>query len=223
MKIKISETETERRERLSTITKVLFKEYPKPQTALQYTDPFQLLVAVILSAQCTDARVNMVTPQLFRHFSSPKDFASANRKELETLIHSTGFYHNKAKNIIGCAQALLDNHNGIVPDSMEKLFQLPGVGRKTANVVLGEVFGKTEGVVVDTHVARLSNRLGFTVEADAVKIEYDLMKLMPKKHWYRFSHTLILHGRKICSARKPLCAICSIKNHCPSSLEEGTR
>jgi endonuclease-3 len=205
-------------ERAAAIAKILFKEYPKNQTALSYSDPFQLLVAVILSAQCTDVRVNIVTPQLFARFSTPREFVNADIKELESLIHSTGFYHNKAKNIIACAKALLEYHRGIVPQTMDELFALPGVGRKTANVVLGEVFGKIEGIVVDTHVARLSGRLGFTTETDAVKIEHDLMPLIPKKKWYHFSHTLIFHGRTICGARKPLCAECSINTLCPSSL-----
>ncbi len=211
------ETSEQKNQRAAAIVKILLKQYPSDQTALHYGNPFQLLVAVILSAQCTDARVNMVTPQLFARFKTPEDFANANVKELESLIHSTGFYHNKTKNIIGCAMMLLKKHNGIVPQTMEELFQLPGVGRKTANVVLGEAFGKIEGVVVDTHVTRLSNRLGFTKEHDAVKIEKDLMPLIPKKHWYHFSHSLIFHGRKICSARKPLCAECSLNILCPSS------
>lgn len=205
------------KERATVIRKRLLKEYPKDQTALTYGDPFQLLVAVILSAQCTDARVNMVTPQLFARFSTPAQFASADIRELESLIHSTGFYHNKAKNIIHCAQALLAQHGGIVPQTMEELYDLPGVGRKTANVILGEAFGKNEGVVVDTHVARLSVRMGFTTETDAVKIERDLMPLIPQKQWYHFSHTLIFHGRKICAARKPLCADCVVRSYCPSS------
>lgn len=211
------ETFEQKKERASLIRKRLLKEYPKDQTALTYGDPFQLLVAVILSAQCTDVRVNMVTPQLFARFSTPKQFASADIKELETLIHSTGFYHNKAKNIIQCAKALLAQHNGVVPQTMEELYDLPGVGRKTANVILGEAFGKNEGVVVDTHVARLSARMGFTTETDAVKIERDLMPLIPQKQWYHFSHALIFHGRRICGARKPLCAECSVRTHCPSS------
>jgi endonuclease-3 len=213
----VKETAKQKKNRTSAILKILLKEYPSDQTALQYGNPFQLLVAVILSAQCTDVRVNIVTPQLFARFSTPQDFAIANVKELEQLIHSTGFYHNKAKNIINCAQSLLQQHMGIVPDTMEELFQLPGVGRKTANVVLGEAFGKIEGVVVDTHVIRLSNRLGLTREDDAVKIEKDLMPLIPKKYWYHFSHALIFHGRKICSARKPKCIECSINVYCPSS------
>ncbi len=213
----MKETTEQKKNRVKTIINILLKEYPTDQTALNYGNPFQLLVAVILSAQCTDVRVNIVTPQLFARFSTPKDFAAADGKELERLIHSTGFYHNKAKNIIGCAKTLLEKHNGVVPETMDELFQLPGVGRKTANVVLGEAFGKIEGVVVDTHVIRLSNRLGFTKEVDAVKIENDLMPLIPKKHWYHFSHALIFHGRKICSARKPKCSECTISKYCPSS------
>ncbi|MDP1677730.1 MAG: endonuclease III [Bacteroidota bacterium] len=213
----MKESAEQKKNRATALFKILIKEYPSEQTALHYGNPFQLLVAVILSAQCTDARVNLVTPQLFARFSTPKDFASADVKELEDLIHSTGFYHNKAKNIIGCSKALIENHNSKVPETMEELFLLPGVGRKTANVVLGQAFGKIEGIVVDTHVIRLSNRLGFTKELDAVKIEKDLMPLIPKKHWYHFSHALIFHGRKICPARKPKCAECKISSHCPSS------
>lgn len=217
MTVRGKESFEQRKERASTIRKRLLKEYPGDQTALTYGDPFQLLVAVILSAQCTDARVNIVTPQLFARFSTPKDFAAADIKELEALIHSTGFYHNKAKNIINCAKALLEKHGGIVPQSMEELYLLPGVGRKTANVILGEAFGKNEGIVVDTHVARLAQRMGFTAETDAVRIERDLMPLVPQKQWYHFSHALIFHGRKICAARKPLCADCTVRTYCPSS------
>ena len=213
----VKETAEQKKKRATAILKILLKEYPSDQTALHYRNPFQLLVAVILSAQCTDVRVNLVTPQLFARFSTPFDFANADVKELELLIHSTGFYHNKAKNIIGCAKTLLEKYNGIVPETMEELFQLPGVGRKTANVVLGEAFGKIEGIVVDTHVIRLSNLLRFTKQLDAVKIEKELMPLIPKKHWYHFSHTLIFHGRKICSARKPKCMECCLNKYCPSS------
>ncbi len=212
------ESAEKKRIRAGTIASVLCKEYPSDRTALTFSDPFQLLIAVILSAQCTDARVNMVTPGLFARFASPSDFARAEVKELEMLIHSTGFYHNKAKNIIACSHALLERHQGIVPETMDELFALPGVGRKTANVVLGAAFGKIEGVVVDTHVIRLSNKLGLTKEQDAVKIEKDLMPLIKKELWFHFSHSLILHGRKICSARKPLCAECSIRTYCPSTL-----
>ena len=211
------ETQQEKSARARKIISLLQKEYSLHHTALHYRNPLQLLVAVILSAQCTDARVNIVTPALFTRFSTAKDFTSADVKELETLIHSTGFYHNKAKNIIACCKMLIEKHNGTVPQRMDELIQLPGVGRKTANVVLGEAFGKIEGIVVDTHVIRLSNRLGFTRETDAVKIENDLMPLVPKIYWYQFSHALIFHGRRICSARKPLCHECSINILCPSS------
>ncbi len=213
----VKETDEQKKKRATAILKTLLKEYPSDQTALHYRNPFQLLVAVILSAQCTDVRVNLVTPILFARFSTPFDFAKAEVKELELLIHSTGFYHNKAKNIIGCAKTLLEKYNGVVPETMEELFQLPGVGRKTANVVLGEAFGKIEGIVVDTHVIRLSNLLRFTKQLDAVKIEKELMPLIPKKQWYHFSHTLIFHGRNICSARKPKCIKCCINKYCPSS------
>ncbi|MCK9408093.1 MAG: endonuclease III [Bacteriovoracaceae bacterium] len=216
-KLQNTESGEQKKHRTAAILNLLLKEYPSDQTALQYGNPFQLLVAVILSAQCTDARVNLVTPELFFRFSTPEDFASADIEELESLIYSTGFYHNKAKNIIGCSKALIQNHQGVVPESMEELFQLPGVGRKTANVVLGAAFGKIEGVVVDTHVMRLSNRLKLSAEQDAVKIEKDLMLIVPKKHWFHFSHSLILHGRKICSARRPLCARCLLSRYCPSS------
>lgn len=211
------ESEEKKRARVTSIVRIISREYPRPKTALTYTDPFQLLVAVILSAQCTDARVNIVTPDLFRKYSSPRDFAKAQPADLERIIHSTGFFRNKARNIIACSTAIMNRHNGNVPRTMEELHALPGVGRKTANVVLGEAFGKTEGIVVDTHVARLSIRLGLTQEKDAVKIENDLMRLIPKKKWIQFSHSLILHGRKICNARKPLCGECSLHALCPSS------
>jgi endonuclease III len=211
------ETIDQKSERAGRIFSILRKEYSLQNTALHYTNPHQLLIAVILSAQCTDIRVNLVTPQLFSRFSSVYDFANADIKKLEKLIHSTGFYHNKAKNIIGCCKAILEKHNGIVPQTLKELVELPGVGRKTANVVLGEAFGKIEGIVVDTHVIRLSNLLGFTTEMDAVKIERDLMPIVQKKYWYQFSHALIFHGRKICAARKPLCEKCSINRLCPSS------
>ena len=205
------------RKRISAIIRILLKRYPDDRPALIYDDPFQLLVAVILSAQCTDARVNLVTPQLFSQYPTPLAFSRADQKEVERLIHSTGFYHNKAKNIIACSRALLERHNGIVPQTMEELYALPGVGRKTANVVLGAAFGKNEGVVVDTHVIRLSNRLGLTTSDDPVTIEQDLMPVIPKKYWFHFSHSLILHGRSLCPARKPKCTECPIASYCPSS------
>jgi endonuclease-3 len=210
------ETTDRKIERLRSIVRHLNKLYPRPRTALRYHDPFQLLIAVILSAQCTDARVNMVTPALFSRFATPEDFVRAEIVEIEQLIHSTGFFRNKARNIKACSLALMNHHNGVVPRTMEELHALPGVGRKTANVVLGEAFGITEGIVVDTHVARLSARLGLTKETDAVKIENDLMTLLPKKKWIQFSHSLILHGRQVCAARTPLCYECSISTVCPS-------
>lgn len=216
-KKKKKETAEQKKERVRSLLRILTKEYPSTKTALTYKTPFQLLISVILSAQCTDTRVNIVTPRLFGRFSTPRDFANADIRELETLIRSTGFYRNKAKNIVACAKALLEKHDGIVPQTMDELHALPGVGRKTANVVLGDAFGKIEGVVVDTHVIRLSNLLGLTTEQDAVKIENDLMPLIPKKYWFKFSHALILHGRKICAARKPLCGLCCVNEYCPSS------
>jgi len=161
--------------------------------------------------------VNQVTPVLFSHLRTPFEFAKADVEMIERLIHSTGFFRNKAKNIKACAQAIIREHNGTVPDTMELLHRLPGVGRKTANVVLGEVFGRVEGIVVDTHVARLSKRLGFTDNINQVAIEQDLMSIVPKKSWYRFSHSLILHGRAVCKARNPNCPVCSLKNYCPSA------
>ncbi len=169
-----------------------------------------MLVATILSAQCTDARVNLVTPPLFKKYRSAKDFAEVDIRELEKDIKSTGFYRNKARSIQGAARGILEKFQGKVPDTLDELIQLPGVGRKTANVVLGVIFGKAEGVVVDTHVTRLSYRLGLTRHKDAKKIEQDLIKIVPKKDWIDFSHLLILHGRAICKARRPLCEQCAL-------------
>ncbi|MDD8016754.1 MAG: endonuclease III [Bacteroidota bacterium] len=207
----------QKKARTKEIEKLLQKEYRSTNTALQYSSHFHLVVAVILSAQCTDVRVNLVTPGLFAQFLTIEDFATADVRLLEKLIHSTGFYHNKARNIIACAKTVLEKHQGRVPHTMEELIQLPGVGRKTANVVLGEAFQKIEGVVVDTHVLRLSQRLGLTKNEDAVKVEQDLMSLVPKKKWFHFSNALILHGKKICPARKPLCDRCLLSLLCPSS------
>lgn len=204
------------KQRLRSILRILNSNYPQPKTALTYDDPFQLLVAVILSAQCTDARVNQVTPVLFSQLRTVYDFAKAETQHIEQLIHSTGFYRNKAKNIKACARALIRDHNAAVPNTMESLHNLPGVGRKTANVVLGEVFNKVEGIVVDTHVARLSQRLGLTKEKNPVLIEKDLMAIIPKRYWFRFSHALILHGRTVCKARTPNCRQCRVQNYCPS-------
>ncbi len=204
------------KDRIKPIIRKLSARYPQASTALEHTNPLELLVATILSAQCTDARVNMVTKELFAKYRSAEDYANANPAEFEQEIKSTGFFRNKTKSILGMAQALVERHGGEVPASMEALTALPGVGRKTANVVLGNAFGIDEGVVVDTHVKRISNRLKLTNKADPVKIEQDLIKIVPKKDWTLFPHLLILHGREICTARKPKCEICPVSEFCPS-------
>ena len=198
------------------ILKLLRKEFPRPKTALLHENPFQLLIATILSAQCTDERVNLVTKDLFKKYKFPKDFAAANVAELESDIKSTGFFRMKTRNIIACSKTLLDLHGGKVPDSMQELVKLPGVGRKTANVVLGQAFGIASGIVVDTHVHRLAQRLGFTKEDTPEKIEEDLMKVFPKRYWIDVGSIVILHGRKTCSARKPNCLACPVNKLCPS-------
>jgi endonuclease III len=189
--------------------------YPDARCALEFKTPLQLLVATILSAQCTDTRVNMVTPALFKKYPSAAAFAAAKPAELENAIKSTGFFRAKAKSIKECATGLVESHGGQVPEDLDALVKLRGVGRKTANVVLGTAFGIPTGVVVDTHVTRLSRRLGLTRHTDAVKIERDLMALLPKKEWIDFSHRMILHGRQICLARKPKCDICPLADICP--------
>ncbi|MFA5388166.1 MAG: endonuclease III [Candidatus Omnitrophota bacterium] len=204
--------------RVKKIIAILKKEYPNARIALKFKDPWQLLVATILSAQCTDVRVNQVTPGLFKKYKTVADFARADVKEFEKDIHSTGFYKNKAKGIIGSAKKILSDFKGRVPDSMDSLTSLPGIGRKTANVILSSGFGITAGIVVDTHVIRLSGRLGLTGNSNAEKIEEDLMKIVPRRGWRVFSHLLILHGRKICNARKPLCGECKINKLCPSAF-----
>ena len=196
---------------------VLKESYPDARTALLHRSPFELLIATILSAQCTDERVNIVTKSLFEKYRGPQDFARANQSELEKDIHSTGFFRMKAKNIIACSQALMECHGGKVPPSMEDLVHLPGVGRKTANVVLSEAFGKYEGVVVDTHVHRVSRRLGFTSADKPEKIEQDLMSLFDQSAWGAVGTLLILHGRRICAARKPKCEECPVAELCPSA------
>jgi endonuclease-3 len=205
--------------RIGKILAQLKKDYPDSSIALNYSNPLQLLIATILSAQCTDARVNVVTPALFKKYKSARDFAAANQSELEELIRSTGFFRNKAKSIITCCRALVEKHNGQVPKTMEELTELGGVGRKTANCVLGEAYGINSGVIVDTHVRRVSQRLGLTKEDDPEKIEEDLMKLLPQEEWYRFSSTVILLGRNTCDARKPDCEGCSLLALCPSGEE----
>ncbi len=204
------------RERVEHLVKAWPKVYPDAHCELDFKTPLQLLVATILSAQCTDKRVNLTTPELFKRYRSATEFAQASPDELESMIRSTGFYRNKAKSIRAAAVAIMEKHDGKVPATMEELHALPGVGRKTANVVLGNAFGKDEGVVVDTHVARLSQRLRLTKQTDAEKIEADLMKLVPQKHWTMWSHWLIWHGRRRCFARKPDCRECEIFHLCPS-------
>ena len=195
----------------------LKRAYPDAHTELDYETPLQLLIATILSAQCTDKRVNMVTPLLFRTFPTAAALADAPSEEVEEIIKSTGFFRNKTKSLIGLGKALVERYRGEVPDSMDALVKLPGVGRKTANVVLGNAFQKNEGVVVDTHVARLSRRLGITRETDPVKIEQDLMQLFPREDWALLAHLLIFHGRRVCVARAPKCEICVLNDICPSS------
>jgi endonuclease III len=206
------------KERLLKIIKLLRKEYPQAECTLNHSSPYELLVATILSAQCTDERVNIVTADLFRKYRKPEDYLEVEREELENDIKSTGFFRNKAKALQGVARILLDKHNGEVPDNLEDLLELPGVARKTANVVLGNAFGFAPGVVVDTHVSRLSARLGFSEQKQAEKIEKDLIALVPKREWIEFPHLLIAHGRKICKARNPMCGNCPIEHLCPSSL-----
>ncbi len=204
------------RSRVLAIVRGLKKLYPDVECELSHKSPFQLLAATILSAQCTDVRVNMVTPELFRRYPDPASMAAARPRELEECIRSTGFYKNKAKSLIKMAAAVQENHGGEVPDNMEELVRLAGVGRKTANVLLGSWFGEP-AIAVDTHVKRLSARLGFTEETDPVKIERDLMKILPRKEWTNTGHRLIWHGRRVCKARKPLCNECDIAGLCPSS------
>ncbi|HNW36330.1 MAG TPA: endonuclease III [Candidatus Ozemobacteraceae bacterium] len=204
--------------RMTSLLNALFGAYPEPRCALRHENPLQLLVSTILSAQCTDERVNLVTKDLFGKYRVVADFAKADQAEFENDIRPTGFFRNKAKNIICCAKALVEKHGGTVPRTMVELVALPGVGRKTANVILGTAFGIAEGIVVDTHVTRLSWRLGLTNETDAEKIELDLMKLVPKDRWIAFSHALILHGRARCPARKPDCANCELSDRCPKRL-----
>jgi endonuclease-3 len=202
---------------ISKILAILEESYPGASCSLTFRSPHQLLVATILSAQCTDERVNIVTPGLFKKYKTTRDFAEADIKELENDIRSTGFFRNKAKAIKESAMILVREHNGKMPESLEELIKLPGVGRKTASVVLGAAFGKAEGIVVDTHVARISFRLGLTEEKEPLKIERDLMKIIPKKDWIDISHRLIIHGRQICKARRPDCNHCPLNRLCPTA------
>lgn len=211
------ETKTERRERIEKVLHALDREYGTEYICyLNHETPWQLLIAVILSAQCTDARVNLVTVDLFQKYKSPKDFAEAELKELEKDIHSLGFYHMKAKNIISCCQDLMNKFGGNVPDTMEELLSLAGVGRKTANVILGNIYDQPS-IVVDTHVKRISIKLGFAKSEDPEKIEYELMKVLPKEHWILWNIQIITLGRSICVARKPKCGECFLRELCPSA------
>ncbi len=205
------------RERAARIFDLLYEEYPDAHCALDFVDPYQLAVATILSAQTTDERVNSVTPELFRRYPKPEALAAASQEDVEELIRSTGFFRNKARSIIGFARAVVAEHGGRVPRTLEELTALPGVGRKTANVILGNAFGVAEGVVVDTHVKRLSQRLALSRENTAVKIERDLMEIFPRERWTMLSHLLIWHGRRVCDARKPRCEACVVSHLCPSS------
>lgn len=203
------------RQRAQRVFEKLRETYPNARCALDHENAYQLLTATILSAQTTDVGINQITPGLFKKYPTPKHLAAADRAELEQQIKKSGFYRNKAKNIMGAAQKVVDDHGGEVPDTMEELLELPGVARKTANVVLGNVFNKQEGFVVDTHVKRLSYRLGFTTFTDPEKIERDLMALFPREEWTRAAHVIIFHGRRICQARNPACEVCPVNTDCP--------
>lgn len=206
-------------ERIDEIIKILRKCYPRSRTALRFETPLQILVATVLSAQCTDEKVNQITPSLFQKYKTPEDFASADQKMLEKEIKPTGFFRNKAKSIINASRKIVEDFGGAVPDNMEELVTLPGVARKTANIVLSSAFKKTEGIAVDTHVRRLSQRLGLSREKDPDKIERDLMRIVPKKDWLDFNYLLINHGRKVCQARKPNCLSCQLELLCPSAKD----
>jgi endonuclease-3 len=211
------ESRKARRERAGEILARLRREYPRTRLALDFQSPLQLLMATVLAAQCTDQKVNEVTPPLFRRYPTARDFAAADLTELEEMVRQTGFYRNKARALKNLGMTLVAEHGGEVPDAMEPLVALPGVGRKTANVVLGNAFGRNEGIAVDTHVQRLSRRLFLTGEEDPEKIERDLIALLPREEWTRFALLLQDHGRKICKARKPECAICPVADLCPSA------
>ena len=207
---------TRTQDRIQRILNGLDQAYPNAQCALRHANPLELLIATILSAQCTDERVNIVTKDLFRRYRTPQDYVRAPQEVLENDIHSTGFYRNKTKSIQGACRMIIEKFGGSVPDTMEGLLQLPGVARKTANVVLGVAFGKAEGIVVDTHVFRVSGRLDLTASDTPEQIERDLMRTIPRDRWISFSHQMILHGRNTCKARKPLCAACPVEAVCKS-------
>lgn len=198
-----------------TIIEILKHKYPDATCSLDFTTPFEMLIAVILSAQCTDERVNKTTPNIFAKYSTPEDFANINITELENLVHPCGFYKNKAKNIKLTAQIIVDKYNGKVPETMEELMSLPGVGRKTANVVMLEAFNNPQGIAVDTHCRRVSNKLGLSNEKDPEKIEQDLLKIIPKEYYKDVNHIFVWHGRYTCTARNPKCNICPLNQKCP--------
>ena len=204
------------KQQVAAIWTILKKIYPQAKCALEHTNPLELLIATILSAQCTDVRVNIVTKTVFKKYKSAKDWAKAPLEQIEQDIKSTGFYRNKALNIKNACQKIIGDYNSKVPDTMDELLKLNGVGRKTANVVLGNAFG-VPGIICDTHVIRLSRRLGLSANSDAVKLEFDLMEIVPKKNWTLFSHLIVFHGRNICQARKPKCDICQIAKYCPAA------
>jgi len=212
------ETKIQRRERAQEIIKLLKRAHPDARCALNHSNAFELLIATILSAQCTDERVNKVTADLFRKYRTPEDYLKVPATELQEDIRTTGFFRNKTKSIQGACQVLIEEFGGEVPRKMNELLRVPGAARKTSNVVLGVAYGIAEGIVVDTHVSRLSQRLKLTRQKDPVKIEKDLMELVPKKDWIIFSHQLIFHGRRVCKARRPLCEECAVERLCPSSM-----
>ena len=219
METKTSAPEFDTKTQVITIIGLLEKNYPNAKTALKYTNPLEILVATILSAQCTDKRVNIVTKSLFKKYRTVEDYANADLDELEELVRSTGFYRNKAKNIKKSGQIIVESYNSQVPRTMSELIELPGVARKTANIVLSNAYGIIAGIAVDTHVRRLSKRLGLTANINPNKIEKDLMESVPKSHWKRITDLLIFHGRKVCTARKPKCNLCSLNHICPSALK----
>lgn len=214
-----TETSADLQGRVAKIAAKLRKQYPDARTALDFSTPLEMLVATILSAQTTDAGVNRLTPALFKKYKTAADYAGAKPAELEAMIRASGFFRQKAKNLIGVGKMLVEKFGGRVPQTMAELMQLPGVARKTANVVMGSAFGQAEGIAVDRHVARVAGRLGLTKNADPIKIEQDLMAVVPQKNWIEFSHLLILHGRQICKAPKPKCEGCPVNDLCPSAFK----
>ena len=220
-RMKKPEIYLEPKQRAAKVIELLEKEYPDAKTALNYTNPLEILVATMLSAQTTDERVNIVTKNLFKKYHKPEDYANADIKELEQDIRSTGFYHNKARNLQRCCQLLVDKYHSQVPKTMEELIELPGVARKTANIVLDNAFGVIAGIAVDTHVRRLSLRLGLTVYDDPAKIEPELMEIIPKEKWMKLTDLLIFHGRQVCIARRPKCETCVLNKICPCAFSFG--